>query len=208
MQGVLPRTRAELTPPGVEGLEYPHRVYIDVMDKKEMRVSRALIVILLIALAYIVINPKVHPQNAQINVYLCPEDFCSKAIISLIDRANESVDVAVYSFTHKEIADAMIRAKERGLKVRVILESDQVTSYSQYGRLKAAGIEVELDKNPYSMHNKFLVVDGRVVATGSFNYTEAADKKNDENLIIIWDPEVARKYESEFEEMWSGVYGR
>jgi phosphatidylserine/phosphatidylglycerophosphate/cardiolipin synthase-like enzyme len=179
------------------------------VDKKEMRVSGALIVILLIALAYVIVNqPRVCPQNPQINVYFCPEDSCGNAVISLIDRANRSVDVAMYSFTHEGIADALIRAKERGVIVRVIIESEQVSSYSQYGRLRAAGIEVKLDKNPYLMHNKFAVVDGKVVATGSFNYTESADKKNDENLIIIWDPEIASKYESEFEEMWEGVYGK
>ncbi len=174
-----------------------------------MRASGVLIAIILIALAYIIINqPRIYPQSTQINVYFCPEDSCGRAIISLIDRANRSVSVAVYSFTHEGIADALIRAKERGLSVRVIIESEQVTSYSQYGKLRAAGIEVKLDKNPYLMHNKFVVVDSKVVATGSFNYTESADKKNDENLIIIWNPEVSSEYESEFEEMWEGVYGK
>ncbi|MEM1520850.1 MAG: phospholipase D family protein [Candidatus Korarchaeum sp.] len=150
---------------------------------------------------------KVGSQCPRVEALFCPEDGCSKAVISLFDRANETIDVAVYSFTHPDIADALIRAKERGVRVRVILEGEQVTSYSQYGKLKSAGIDVILDKNEYLMHNKFAVVDGKVVATGSFNYTVAADRRNDENLVMILDEATAGGFEKEFEEMWRGVYG-
>ncbi|MEM1520630.1 MAG: phospholipase D family protein [Candidatus Korarchaeum sp.] len=143
-------------------------------------------------------SPEVGSRCPRVEALFCPEDGCSKAVISLFDRANETIDVAVYSFTHPDIADALIRAKERGVRVRVILGKEQETSYSQYGKLKSAGIYVILDKNEYLMHNKFAVVDGKVVATGSFNYTVAADRRNDENLVMIYDAGVAGK----FERMW------
>ncbi|MEM3372398.1 MAG: phospholipase D family protein [Candidatus Korarchaeum sp.] len=166
-----------------------------------------LLAALLIASLSIPRSPEVGSQCPRVEALFCPEDGCSKAVISLFDRANETIDVAVYSFTHPDIADALIRAKERGVRVRVILEGEQVTSYSQYGKLKSAGIDVILDKNEYLMHNKFAVVDGKVVATGSFNYTVAADRRNDENLVMILDEGTAGEFEKEFEEMWRGVYG-
>ncbi|MCS7103311.1 MAG: phospholipase D family protein [Candidatus Korarchaeum sp.] len=151
---------------------------------------------------------QVSSQYRRAEVLFCPEDGCGESLISLFDKANETIDIAVYSFTNPEIADALVRAKGRGVKVRVILESEQVTSYSQYGKLKSAGIEVVLDRNEYLMHNKFAIIDGKVVATGSFNYTVAADKRNDENLVILLDERVAEEFRAEFEEMWSGIYGR
>lgn len=181
-----------------------------------MRIGRlaSSILVLLVVVALLIMSSSPQSQrNSQagcptVKAYFCPEDDCSGALIRLFDRANESIDVAVYSFTHADIADALVRAKERGVRVRVILESEQLTSYSQYGKLKEAGIDVKIDKNEYLMHNKFAVIDVSIVATGSFNYTVAADKRNDENLVIIVDRSAAEKYEGEFEEMWGGVYGK
>ena len=174
--------------------------------------SASFLFVLLILAVLFTISPQLQNQRSgqacSIAVYFCPEDNCSGALIRLFERANESIDIAVYSFTHAEIADALVRAKERGVKVRVILESEQLTSYSQYGKLREAGIYVQLDKNEYLMHNKFAVIDGKIVATGSFNYTASADKKNDENLIVVMDAGTAEKYEGEFEEMWGGIYGK
>lgn len=173
-----------------------------------------LLTVLLVALLVYGLNvlqsprSQTYSQTPGIQVLFCPEDGCSDSLIQIFDRANETIDVAVYSFTHSDIAEALVRAKGRGVRVRVILESEQLTSYSQYGKLKSAGVEVVIDRNEYLMHNKFAVIDGKVVVTGSFNYTVAADRRNDENLIMIFDEGVAGKYEAEFEEMWSGVYGR
>ncbi len=147
-------------------------------------------------------------DQAKVSAYFCPEDNCSQVVIGWIERANESIDLAMYSFTLDSIGEALMRAKERGVRVRVILEAERIDRYSEYGRLKAAGVEVRLDRNSYLMHNKFMVVDGRIVLTGSFNYTWSGDRKNDENLVVIVDDRIASSYESEFDEMWSGVFGR
>ncbi|MFH1773742.1 MAG: phospholipase D family protein [Methanobacteriota archaeon] len=134
-------------------------------------------------------------------VYFCPEDSCSIQIIKAIDSAQTSVYVAIYSFTLDSIADALIRAKSRGVDVKVVMEKSQVGKGSEYERLKNAGIDVRLDKNQDFMHNKFAVIDGKIVATGSFNWSLHADTKNDENLLIIYLKELARKYEEEFFEL-------
>jgi len=140
--------------------------------------------------------------------YFCPEDHCSSVVIQWISRANKSIDLAMYSFTLDSIGDALIEAQSRGVAVRVILERSQVNQWSEYSRLRSAGIKVVLDENDNYMHNKFMVIDGKVVLTGSYNYTKQADTQNDENLIVIEDSRVAKAYEDEFNEMWSGIYGR
>jgi phosphatidylserine/phosphatidylglycerophosphate/cardiolipin synthase-like enzyme len=129
-------------------------------------------------------------------------------VVSWISRAENSLDLAVYSFTHQGIAEALVGAHRRGVAVRVILEEEQAGERSQRPLLENAGIPVRLDTNPYLMHHKFLVVDGRAVLLGSFNYTVSADTRNDEDLLVVEDPSVARAFLEEFEEMWGGVYGR
>ncbi|MDK2384139.1 MAG: phospholipase D family protein [Candidatus Korarchaeota archaeon] len=142
-----------------------------------------------------------------IGPFFCPEDHCSSVVIDWISRANESVDLAIYSFTLDSLGDALVRAHQRGVKVRVIMERNQINRWSEYNRLRGAGIEVRLDGNPAYMHNKFMVIDGRVVLTGSYNYTKQADTRNDENLLVVIGEDIAGAYEAEFNEMWSGVFG-
>ncbi len=142
-----------------------------------------------------------------IGPFFCPEDRCSSVVIDWIERANESIDLAIYSFTLDSIGDALVRAHDRGVRVRVIMEREQLNRWSEYSRLRDAGVKVKLDGNPAYMHNKFMVIDGRVVLTGSYNYTKQADTRNDENLLILVGEDVAGAYEAEFNEMWSGVFG-
>lgn len=138
----------------------------------------------------------------RVEVFFCPEDGCSAKIIALIDRANESIDVAIYSFTHREIAKALIDAKDRGVAVRVLMEGEQLSRFSVHSYLKNSGIEVRMDGNPYLMHNKFMVIDDRIVIGGSFNYSYSADRKNNENVIVIYGSETASEFEKEFEKLW------
>lgn len=142
------------------------------------------------------------PVNAQ--VYFCPEDFCSEQLISQINSANKTIDIAIYSFTHDGIAEAIIGAKNRGVKVRVVFDYLQAAGqYSVDELIESEGIEIKIRKQTGAMHNKFCVIDGEKVLTGSFNYSSNADEKNDENLILLIDEELAKAYSSEFEEIWS-----
>lgn len=145
------------------------------------------------------------PAANAYEVYFCPEDACSSHIIRHIDKAQNYVYVAMYSFTLDSITDALIRANNRGVDVKVVMEKSQVGKGSEYERLKNAGIDVRLDKNPDFMHNKFAIIDGKIVATGSFNWSLHADTKNDENLLIVYSQEVARKYVKEFLELTKGL---
>jgi phosphatidylserine/phosphatidylglycerophosphate/cardiolipin synthase-like enzyme len=128
---------------------------------------------------------------------------CDVLLISLINRANRSVYVAVYSFTRDSLATALIYAKERGVEVRVVIERERAYEQgSEYSRLKSAGVDVRLDGNPNLMHHKFMVIDGHVVVTGSYNWSSAAEDRNDENIVVIFDRDVAQRFVQEFERVW------
>jgi phosphatidylserine/phosphatidylglycerophosphate/cardiolipin synthase-like enzyme len=128
---------------------------------------------------------------------------CDVLLISLINRANRSVYVAVYSFTRDSLATALISAKERGVEVRVVIERERAYEQgSEYPRLKSAGVDVRLDGNPNFMHHKFMVIDGYVVVTGSYNWSTAAETRNDENIVVMFDRDVAQRFVQEFERIW------
>ena len=128
---------------------------------------------------------------------------CDVLLVSLINRANRSVYVAVYSFTRDSLATALIYAKERGVEVRVVIERERAYEQgSEYSRLKSAGVDVRLDGNPNLMHHKFIVIDENIVVTGSYNWTTAAEDMNDENIVIIVDQYVALWFKQEFERVW------
>ena len=73
---------------------------------------------------------------------------------------------------------------------------------SEYERLLQAGVDVRLDGNPYTMHHKVGIVDGKIVVTGSYNWTWSAENRNDENIIILMSRSIAENYEKEFQRVW------
>ena len=127
---------------------------------------------------------------------------CASIIEYLIGRANLSVYVAVYVFTNPSLADALVNAKDRGVRVIVIVErnNENVTG-SQVGYLRSRGVEVVLDENPYLMHHKFAIIDGEFVIVGSYNWSLAAENRNDESLMVIRDRAIASEFEEEFARM-------
>jgi phosphatidylserine/phosphatidylglycerophosphate/cardiolipin synthase-like enzyme len=129
---------------------------------------------------------------------------CDMRIIQLIGTAKKSVYVAVYSFTRDGLANALVDASRRGLDVKVVIERDNAFgSGSEYLFLKNAGVDVRLDNNPDLMHHKFMIVDGEIVLTGSYNWSTAAEERNDENYVVIADSDVAALYTKEFFRVWS-----
>lgn len=122
------------------------------------------------------------------------------ALIKLIDDAILSLEVAIYTFTSMPLMDALIRARHRGLIVTVVVDSHQANLPSSQKVLKTlseGGCTVKLTTKQHSlMHNKVLIVDMRIVATGSFNWTAQAHKLNDENLVIIEGGTIAADFQT------------
>jgi phosphatidylserine/phosphatidylglycerophosphate/cardiolipin synthase-like enzyme len=129
---------------------------------------------------------------------------CDDLLTGLIRGAKDRIYVAIYSFTSDRLAEALIEARNRGVDVRVVMERREANvTGSEYPRLRGAGVEVRLDANPGLMHHKFMVIDGEIVVTGSYNWSAAAEERNDENLVVIRDRAVAGAFEREFERIWS-----
>lgn len=103
--------------------------------------------------------------------------------------------VQAYSFTSAPIAEALVRAHKRGVKIRVLLDKSQKTEkYSSADFLTNAGISTKIDAAHAIAHNKFMIIDNETVITGSFNFTKAAEESNAENLLVVRDKELASRY--------------
>ena len=140
-----------------------------------------------------------------LGVYFSPNGGCEDQVIYWIGRANETIYIMMYSFTLDSIGDALIDAHRRGVKVMIVLEKSQITQYSEYRRLKEAGIMIRNDTNPNLMHNKVMIVDGLIVLTGSFNWSWSAENRNNENLIVIRSRQIAAIYMEEFWRIWKSA---
>jgi len=145
--------------------------------------------------------PEINVSNIIIENYFCPEDNCRKQVIEEIQKAKKSMYFMTFSFTDEEVADAILFSDVTDIKG--IFEKVQAGSeYSQYKRLKDFGLNVKLDKNPYNMHHKVFIIDKETVITGSYNPTGAGHFKNDENILIIHDKEIANEFIEEFNSLF------
>lgn len=126
-------------------------------------------------------------------------------VVRTIDASQRSIRVAAYSFTSKPIAKALVAASRRGVDVKVVMDKSQRTErYSSATFLANMGIPVSIDSHYAIMHNKFMVVDGATVQTGSFNYTKSAQTRNAENVVVLVDqPKVAATYVTEWSRLWA-----
>jgi len=139
-----------------------------------------------------------------VGVYFSPGRGADEIVIGFIDRCEKTLDVAVYSLTHDPIRDALIRAQDRGVQIRVLMDNLQAKSrYADDEALAEAGVPVRVDKSSAAMHHKFAIGDGKAVLTGSFNWTKNAVTRNAENFVIVRMKYIIRPFEREFERLWA-----
>lgn len=130
---------------------------------------------------------------------------CSDKLVSFVASAKKSVDVAVYLLTYKPISDALIAQHKNGVTVRVVVDAGESgIPTSKVAALAAAGIPVKYGVQSGSgiMHDKFIVVDGTMLETGSFNFTQSATMINQENQVYLNDASIVALYVSHFNAMW------
>lgn len=124
------------------------------------------------------------------------------ALVKDIYAAHDSIDVAMYNFTHKEIIEALIKASQTGIAVRILVDSDALDKLD-LTRLKRVGIYTMGDRRESLMHNKFVIIDGRILWTGSLNLS-ASGAENDENVFVrLKSPELAANYLITYNEMFN-----
>lgn len=134
--------------------------------------------------------------SGEINICFTPPSGCGELISREISKAKSSLFVQAYSFTSRKIIAAIIEAKSRGIEVNILLDKSNLTD--QYSKLPliqgVSGINIRIDKAPGIAHNKVMIIDKKKVITGSFNFSNDADKRNAENVLLINNQQVAQHF--------------
>ena len=125
-------------------------------------------------------------------------------LVAAIDAAERTLELAAYDFGQERLAAALLRAKERGVALRIVADD---TNRGEFAELAAAAIPIRFDERSALMHNKFIVIDGREVWVGSMNFTENGLYRNNNHLLRFRQPELVAAYRAEFEEMFRGDFG-
>ncbi len=132
-------------------------------------------------------------QTASWEVCFTPGGNCTDVIVGEIGAARKSVLVQAHSFSSQPIADALVKAKGRGVDVRVILDQGQLAK--KWAIFLANGrVAVLIDDKHASAHNKVMIIDDEKVITGSFNFKRSAQERNAENLLVLKDGALAARY--------------
>ena len=136
--------------------------------------------------------------------YFSPEDNVAERIVARLNEASRSIDFMAFSFTDDDIGAAVIARGKAGVQVRGVFEkTGSETRFSEYGQMKSAKMDVLQDGNPYLMHHKVFIIDGKTVVTGSYNFSQSAETSNDENLLIVGDAAMASQFTAEFERVYA-----
>lgn len=145
-------------------------------------------------------------------VFFSPDDDVQAVLLDLINKEQKSLKIAIFIFTDDALARAVIAAKHRGVIVELIVDPSKMKErYSKIGLLQKEGVSIfeynpdhNKDKRSNIMHHKFIIFgssgsQSSFVWTGSFNFTQSAGKRNQENAIILHDPEVIKKFSLQYE---------
>jgi phosphatidylserine/phosphatidylglycerophosphate/cardiolipin synthase-like enzyme len=146
--------------------------------------------------------------NTDINAYFSPDDNIERIILKRLAKAERSVRFMAFSFTSDPLGEEMVRLHKKGVDVRGVMEKTGTNGKdSEYVKMTIEGIPVKIISGIGRMHHKVMIIDDSVVITGSFNFSRGANARNDENILIIRNEEIARAYSSEFTRLYAADGG-
>ncbi len=144
-------------------------------------------------------------QSANEEVCFSPDEHCDEKLIEFIKGATKSIDVAIYDINLDQLVH-QLAVQSKKIKVRVVVDRRQSKGHhSLVSTLIKAGVDVRYGHQRGIQHNKFAIVDGKMIETGSFNFTNHASKANQENQIYLSSPTVVVRYRERFEKMWESA---
>jgi phosphatidylserine/phosphatidylglycerophosphate/cardiolipin synthase-like enzyme len=145
------------------------------------------------------------PAIAEIETLFSPEVSIKESILKEMESTTSVLDLAIHEITSLDMAQALAKAKQRGVRVRVIADSKQAnirTSKITYLIQQGILVKVLGGKEKEVMNHRFAILDGKRVLTGSFDWSEASLKWNYENILILHESEVVATYQKEFDRLW------
>ena len=145
-------------------------------------------------------------NEKQINqAYFSPGNDCLQTLLFYLNNAKEIIQVCVFTISDDRIAEKLIELHGKKIPIQIITDDEKIYDKgSDIERLKKTGLQVKTDSSKERhMHNKFALIDRKILITGSFNWTRQASILNYENILVTSTSELVRKYLNEFDELWN-----
>ncbi len=151
-------------------------------------------------------NPRVTIDGTPIDTYFSPDDGVQANFVELVENAQESIYFMAFSFTADPVGNAVRARAAEGVTVAGVMDTEQVNSNvgTEFDPFSQAGLDVYRDGNPGQMHHKVMIIDESIVIFGSYNFTNSAETRNDETLLVIYNEVIAGQFMTEFQK----VYGQ
>jgi phosphatidylserine/phosphatidylglycerophosphate/cardiolipin synthase-like enzyme len=149
-------------------------------------------------------NPRVTIEGTPIDVYFAPDDKVQASLLDLLNNVQDSIYFMAFSFTSDSIGGAVRTRAQEGIDVAGVMETDQIKSNigTEFDLFKQAGMDVLSDGNEGQMHHKVMILDEKIVVFGSYNFTNSAETRNDENLIVVYNADIAAQFMAEFQRVY------
>lgn len=145
-------------------------------------------------------------NNSDLSIYFSPADkIITTHIIPLINSSKKYIYIPAFLITHEKFAQSLINAKKRGVKVKIILDSTNTKTPSKLQILRNSNIPVKTENYAGKLHSKSIIIDDKYLVIGSMNFSLSGENKNDENVIILENPELAKEYRIFFEYLWKKI---
>jgi phosphatidylserine/phosphatidylglycerophosphate/cardiolipin synthase-like enzyme len=141
----------------------------------------------------------IRESSKPMEVYFCPENECRGHLLSFLDSADNYIHCAFYDIDLPEIIK-LLEEKQDEIDVKLVIDKENSDEVSGLNFVENRGTK-------QLMHNKFCIVDGNRIFTGSFNPTERGNFYNQNNMVIVYSKYIAENYESEFQELWDKNFG-
>lgn len=145
-------------------------------------------------------------SEPDVQVGFSPEGSARELVLQVINQAHTSIQMIGYSFQATDIAQALVNAHARGVNVRIVIDKKRnraIASKKAMQFIASNGIELRIDGHYHIQHDKTMIVDGKIVETGSFNFAPSAETENSENVVVIRDmPDVTRQFINHWQSRW------
>lgn len=146
---------------------------------------------------------KIIVNGTPIFVVFSPEDKPVQYIVPYLQNARRNIRFMAFSYTQPDMGNAMLERIKSGVTVEGVFEAvGSDSQFSEMMKLHCGGGKIRRDGNPGFLHHKVIIIDNRIVITGSLNFSDGANTKNNENVIIIDNADIAKRYLDEFQRVW------
>lgn len=150
---------------------------------------------------------EININGIELGVFFSPQDkIITKEILPIINNAKSYIYIPVFYITKKELVNELIAAHKRGVEVKIINDATNASNkYTIHHQLREAGIKVKTENYAGKLHSKAMIIDDEYSIIGSMNFTNSGEKRNDENVVIIKDEEIAQYLKSTFLKLWDKI---